>query len=265
MKIQLLSDLHNEFLRNGKSHPDHKWTGVIPETEADIIVLAGDIDTGTNGIEWAIKESERLAKEIIYVLGNHEFYGHEYHSLKDKIAKQCEGTSVHCLDYGTHIKKGVRFIGATLWTDYKADIRVPQDLAMFLVEKGLADHHKIKYRSGDTYRKFQPLDALAIHQTELTWLKKQIDNPFNGKTVVITHHGPHPICQHPAYPMSEISTAFHSDLSSLIEQSDIDLWAYGHTHANINEVLLNTRIISNQAGYPGENVHSFNASNILEI
>ena len=98
MKIQLLSDLHNEFLRNGKHSPDHKWTGVIPETEADIVVLAGDIDTGTNGIEWAIKESERLAKDIIYVLGNHEYYGHEYHRLKEKIAKHCEDTSVYCLD-----------------------------------------------------------------------------------------------------------------------------------------------------------------------
>jgi hypothetical protein len=60
MKIQLLSDLHNEFLRNARTDPKHKWTGLIPETQADIIVLAGDIDTGTNGIEWAIKESQRL-------------------------------------------------------------------------------------------------------------------------------------------------------------------------------------------------------------
>lgn len=87
MKIQLLSDLHNEFLRNGKTSPNHLWSGSIPETDADIIILAGDIDTGTNGAEWAISESERLEKNVIYVLGNHEFYGHEYHSMKDKISK----------------------------------------------------------------------------------------------------------------------------------------------------------------------------------
>ena len=52
MKIHLLSDLHNEFLRNGKTNPNHLWSGSIPETDADIIILAGDIDTGTNGAEW---------------------------------------------------------------------------------------------------------------------------------------------------------------------------------------------------------------------
>ena len=76
MKIQLLSDLHNEFLRSGKQHADKKWQGFIPDSDADIIILAGDIDTGTQGLEWAIAESERLAKDIIYVAGNHEFYGH---------------------------------------------------------------------------------------------------------------------------------------------------------------------------------------------
>ncbi len=68
MKIQLLSDLHNEFLRNGKSHPEHYWSGIIPKTDADIIILADDIDTATNGAAWVISESERLGKTILYVL-----------------------------------------------------------------------------------------------------------------------------------------------------------------------------------------------------
>ncbi|MCK4703906.1 MAG: metallophosphoesterase [Gammaproteobacteria bacterium] len=265
MKIQLLSDLHNEFLRNGKQNSDHKWTGSIPETEADIILLAGDIDTGTQGVEWAITESERLAKNIIYVPGNHEFYGHEYKSLKEKIAKKTADTSVHCLDYGVHVQEDVRFIGATLWTDYKADVSVPQDLAMYYVEKALADHKLIKYNSDNTYRKFKPQDALAIHKKELSWLEKEIAKPHKGKTVVVTHHGPHPICQHPEYPVSEISSAFHSDLSSLIENSDIDIWAFGHTHANLDSVVTSTRIISNQAGYPGENVNGFNAGMVIDV
>ncbi len=265
MKIQLLSDLHNEFLRNGKQNPDHKWAGTIPETDADVIVLAGDIDTGTEGVDWAIKESQRLGKNIVYVTGNHEFYRQEYNSLKAKIKKQATGTAVHYLDCNVYIQKKVRFIGATLWTDYKTNNRTPQELAMFFVTKRVADHKVIKYKVGDTYRNFQPLDALAIHKKELHWLKKQINTPYKGKTIVISHHGPHPICQHPAYPVSEISSAFHSDLSELIKHSNIDVWAFGHTHANVDKVIDNTRIISNQAGYPGENVSDFNASTIIEI
>jgi len=265
MKIQLLSDLHNEFLRNGRQDPNHKWAGTIPETDADIIILAGDIDTGTHGIDWAIGESQRLGKNIIYVAGNHEFYRQEYSSLKEKIKKQAEGTTVHYLDCKEYIQENVRFIGATLWTDYKADNKVPQDLAMFYVERGLADHKVIKYKVGEKYRNFQPLDALAIHKKELHWLEKQINTPYKGKTVVISHHGPHPVCQHPAYPVSEISAAFYSDLSELIKSSNIDIWAFGHTHANVDEIINDTRIISNQAGYPGENVSDFNASTIVKI
>ncbi|MCH7880844.1 MAG: metallophosphoesterase [Proteobacteria bacterium] len=265
MKIQLLSDLHNEFLRNGEKSPGHKWAGSIPDTNADIIILAGDIDTGTKGAEWAISESERLAKNIIYVLGNHEFYGNEYYSLKQKISKRCEGTGVYCLDPDVYIQEGVRFIGTTLWTDYKADISMPQDLIMYYVDKALADHKEIKYKSGNSYRRFKPLDALAIHIKELNWIERQLDSLHEGKTVVVTHHGPHPVCQHPVYPVDEMSTAFHSDLSSLIAKNDIDVWVYGHTHANLDKVIFDTRIISNQAGCPGENISNFNASFTFEL
>ena len=265
MKIQLLSDLHNEFMRHGKKFPDHQWSGVIPETNADIIILAGDIDTGIKGAEWAIAESGRLAKNIIYVLGNHEFYGHEYSSVKRKVSQLCKGTGVHCLDPDVYIQDGVRFIGATLWTDYKADISVPQDLAMFYVGKALTDHRVIKYKSGGSYRRFKPHDALAIHLKELNWLAKQLSHVYEGKTVIVTHHGPHPVCQHPAFPVSEMSGAFHSDLGTLIEKNDIDVWVYGHTHANLDKIIFDTRIISNQAGYPGENVSSFDAGFIIEL
>jgi predicted phosphodiesterase len=265
MKIQLLSDLHNEFLRNGKTDPNHRWSGLIPETDADIIILAGDIDTGTHGAEWAISESERLAKHIIYVLGNHEFYGHEYRGMQEKIARLCEGTGVRCLNPGVTIQGDVRFIGATLWTDYKAKVSVPQDLAMLYVDKALTDHRVIEYRSGDSYRRFKPYDALAIHLKELNWLEGQLNSHHQGKTVVVTHHGPHPVCQHPAFPLNEMSTAFHSDLGNLIAGNDIDVWVYGHTHANLDEVVFDTRIVSNQAGYLGENVKGFNDSFIIDL
>lgn len=265
MKIQILSDLHNEFLRNRKPLEKHGWKGSVPETDADIVILAGDIDTGTQGIEWAIEESERLSKPVVYVLGNHEFYHQEYGSLKNKIEQLCAGTNVHCLDCGRYIVEDVRFIGATLWTDYEADVNTPQNLAMLYVGKAMTDHHMIELLSGDSYGKFKPSDALAIHRAERRWIEEQLAKPFDGKTVVVTHHGPHPVCQQPQYPVSEISSAFYSDLSKLIDENDIELWIYGHTHANLDVVVSGTRIISNQAGYPGEHVTGFDAGFIVEI
>ena len=265
MKIQLLSDLHNEFLRNGKSNPSHKWSGTIPETDADLVILAGDIDTGTKGAEWAILESERLDKNILYVLGNHEFYGHEYWSVKKKTLKLCENTRVFVLDSDVFTMGNVRFIGTTLWTNYKADVRVPQDLAMFYIDKVLNDHRQIKITSNGSCGRFKPEHALAAHQKELQWLKTELEKPTDLKTVVITHHGPHAVCQHPGFPLNEMSTAFHSNLDDLIESSHIDTWVFGHTHANVDEVVLNTRIISNQAGYPGEKVDAFDACFTIEV
>ncbi len=265
MKIQILSDLHNEFLRSGKEAPSHHWSGTIPDTDAEVIILAGDIDTGTSGAEWAILESERLAKPILYVLGNHEFYGYEYWSIKEKVLRLCEGTQVFCLDSDVFTLGDVRFIGTTLWTNYKANIQVPQDLAMFNVDKLLTDHRRIKIKSGDSDVRFKPEHALAIHSKELRWLETQIAQSTDAKTVVITHHGPHAVCQHPDFPLNEMTPAFYSNLDDLIESSDVDSWVFGHTHANVDEMIFDTRIVSNQAGYPGENVSNFDACFTIEI
>lgn len=265
MKIHLLSDLHNEFLRSDRQVDGHLWNGSIPKTDADIIVLAGDIDLGTLGAEWAISESERLNKTILYVLGNHEFYRYEYFTVKEDIARLCTGTNVAYLDSDTFIVGDVRFLGTTLWTDYRADVRVPQDLAMLYIDNNLTDHRVVKFNSGEADDRFKPEHALALHEKELSWLMQQLEMGFDGKTVVVTHHGPHALCQHPAFPMSEMSGAFHSDLENLIEAHDIDIWAFGHTHANLDRMVYDTRIVSNQAGYPGENVSNFEAGFIIDL
>ncbi len=265
MKIQLLSDLHNEFLRNGRQDHHHKWSGQLPETDADVIILAGDIDTGIKGAEWALSESERLEKPIVYVPGNHEYYGQEYFSMVEALSRHCEGSAVHCLNPGVFIQDGLRIIGATLWTDYLAYSLLPKDLVMFYVERSLVDHRRISFLKQNEPRKFLPADALALHEQELAFIVNNLSQPFAGKTLVVTHHGPHPVCQHPDYAVSEMSSAFHSDLSAVLEQNDIDVWAFGHTHSNIDTVVVDTRIISNQAGYPGENVQGFDATYRIKL
>ena len=265
MKIQLLSDLHNEFLRNGKRREGHHWSGSIPDTDADVIVLAGDIDVGVLGAEWAVSESERLGKSILYLLGNHEFYRYEYYSVKEDIARICKDTLVQYLGPGVFVQDDVRILGTTLWTDYDAYDVVPREQSMRYIDNCLTDHRLVEIAGGSQVERFTPQHALDIHKRELGWLNDQLSQGFDGKTVVVTHHGPHHVCQHPAFPMSEMSGAFHSDLSGLIEGNDIAVWAFGHTHANVDEVVANTRIVSNQAGYPGEDVEGFDSSFVIEL
>jgi predicted phosphodiesterase len=72
MKIRVLSDLHLEFL---------DW--VPPKLHADIVVLAGDIHVGVRGIEWA-RRSFPL-NPVIYVPGNHEFYGRNMQDVSEEL------------------------------------------------------------------------------------------------------------------------------------------------------------------------------------
>lgn len=105
MKIQLLSDLHREM--------DPSFS--ITNTEADAIILAGDIDVGTKGIEWAISEALRLNKPVLYIAGNHEYYRHDYFYLQEQLRElAAECSLVHFLECDEIIIGDVRFLGATL-------------------------------------------------------------------------------------------------------------------------------------------------------
>jgi len=265
MNILILSDLHNEFLKNKPDGYHPNWSGSISITEADVVVLAGDIDIGTNGVEWAIKESKRLEKPIIYVAGNHEYYKNELNSIKEEIHHLTRNTEVSFLDPGVVEYEYVRFIGATLWTDYKVFPRATQSENMNAVGKALRDHIDISICENGTKRYFTPEDALALHEKDLEFIINELEKPFTGKTVVVTHHGPHVSCQHKDFNLAPISTGFHSDLSRIIDEYPIDVWIYGHTHSNMNEKVGNTQIISNQAGYPREYVKDFDSKFMIFI
>lgn len=261
--IQLFSDIHNELLRSPRFEGLEPFC--IPDTASDLVIIAGDYDTKTHGVLKLKEESSRLNKHILYVLGNHEFYGSEYHSLKTKLKALCEGSNVHILDCDEFDLNGeVRFLGCTLWTNYILE-GYSREEVRYCIERGLRDHQVIRIENRGNYSRFLTSDALKFHNKELTWLRKQLAKEYHGKTVVITHHAPHPVCQHPGFPVSELSAAFYSDLSDVIENNDVDLWVFGHTHANIDTVVSGTRLISNQLGYPEEDVSGFDYDLVITI
>src|SRR5690606_18931361 len=99
MRIHLLSDLHNEFELYEPA-----------SVNADVVVLAGDIDVGVKGIKWA---REAFDCPVLYVPGNHEFYnGHLVNTLRKMREASCE--RVRVLDRDAVTLGGVRFLGATM-------------------------------------------------------------------------------------------------------------------------------------------------------
>lgn len=250
MKIQLLSDLRNEFYRQEALPP-------IVESEAEVVVLAGDIDVGLSGLQWAVHEADRLGKTVLYVAGNHEFYHHDIGLLDEMRAFAADCAMVHFLENDEFIVGNVRFLGCTLWTDYKA--AGDPVLSMLEVKQHLNDHHIV--RNGD--RLFLPEDALRIHRKSKSWLAEKQSQPFEGKTIVITHHAPHMLCAHPSYPMNAIGTAFLSDLGGMVEKADV--WCFGHTHANLDVKVGKCRLVSNQKGYPMEEVKVFDPAFVISV
>lgn len=239
MQIQLASDLHLEFLQ--KDWPGERL--IAPMPAADVLVLAGDIANGPQALELFWDWPTARPTPIIYVAGNHEFYGHSIEPMREKMREGAAMSGIHFLENERIDIGGVRFLGATLWTDYRLSLNRTQRQLMKHAERGLNDHHQI--RTGR--HKFTAQDALDRHKYSRAWLATELAKPFAGKTVVVTHHGPHPLSVHPRYIGDPLNAAFVSDLSDLMP--GVDLWLHGHVHDSFDYQVGRCRVVANPAGY----------------
>ena len=234
MRIQLASDLHLEFLES--RCPSARL--VEPAPGADLLVLAGDIHNGVKGIEafanWPVP--------VVYLAGNHEFYDHDWESTRHDLRAACAGTRVTFLDNDAVEFDGVRILGCTLWTDFSLR-GTTQAQAMGEVERGLMDYHVIRTASS----LLRPQQTLADHKQSRAWLEGELAKPFDGRTVVATHHGPHPLSIHPRFVGNPLNPGFISDLTPLLR--DADLWLHGHTHDSFDYRIGRCRVVANPAGY----------------
>ncbi len=235
MKLQLASDLHLEFLQQ-------RWPGeriIAPAPGADLLVLAGDIANGEQAIalfaDWPVP--------VLYLAGNHEFYGESLHGLRAQLKEAAAGTRIHFLDNTRVDLGGVRFLGCTLWTDYRLDKNHLQSDLMGRCERYLNDHWCISTQEGA----FTAQHALQEHELARAWLARELAKPFAGPTVVITHHGPHSGSVHPRYEGNPVNAGFVSDLSGLMP--GVDLWLHGHVHDSFDYQVGKCRVVANPMGY----------------
>lgn len=237
MRIQIASDLHLEFLE--QRFPNE--IRLQPVKDADLLILAGDISNGS----MAIRHFKDWPVPVVYVIGNHELYTNVYEDVIDAIRRDCAGTSIHFLERDTLEFKGTRIVGCTLWTDYLLLGHHARPRVMEHARGALHDHSLIKTRLSQA---FLPVDALSDHEISRTWLEDTLAGPFDGSTVVVTHHAPHPGSVHPRYEGSNLNAAFTSDLTPLVDMADI--WVHGHMHNSSDYRVGRCRIVSNPRGYP---------------
>lgn len=234
MRIQFASDLHVEF----DSKPLRR-----NHLKADVLVLAGDIAGSPRQL---IRYLQFLQSPVpvFLVLGNHEFYGHPWEKGTDlyRIALEREMPNVCLLERESVVHHGVRFLGTTLWTDFFGGEQGP------VSEKRMLDFQRIRKSDGEPLRW---KEVLTESEMSRDWLRGELEKPFSGKTVVLTHHPPSLLSNDPSFLDSPVSGAFCNRLDELVEKARPDVWIHGHTHNTSDYRIGNTRILCNPYGYQG--------------
>lgn len=230
MKLHVLSDLHIEF---GDFEP--------PATDADVVILAGDIGVGMGGLRWV--ESRFQDRPVIYVPGNHEFYRHDL-ELIDELKEQAP-PHIHVLNNDMAEIGGVRFLGCVLWTDFAINGEGKKQAAVQYARAKMNDFQIIQQHG----QPFTPESSIALHQESRTWLGRRLAEPFEGRTVVVTHHMPSPRSIPSRFAGSPLTPAFVSDTEELIDAERLALWVHGHTHDPFDYELNGSRVLCNPRGY----------------
>ena len=242
MKLHILSDLHVEFAPFAP-----------PATAADVVILAGDIHQRIDGLAWA--RAAFAQQELIYVAGNHEFYGAHWDGYLAELRAAAARLGIHVLEDDELLIGGVRFLGTSLWTDFdyfgaarrREAMRACVDyLTDFRLISAPADSGQPGPSRGPGL--LTPHHVRERHLRSRAWLEERLDAPHAGPTVVVTHHLP---------GAGSVPERFREDLGNAGFASHLDhlmgraaLWVHGHTHDSFDYRIAGTRIVCNPRGYP---------------
>ena len=258
MKLQILSDLH---LESETFDPE-------PAAGAELLVLAGDIDTRWTALErfrgWPVP--------VLMVAGNHEFDGRDLGQAWEPLREACEASGIQMLQrqetvLTSPVGRRVRCLGATRWSDF--------DL---FGERG---RPKAERAAGYYLKKMgstldgRPLDTAALRaegQACRAWLEQALAlraaQPVQA-TVVITHFAPSLRSADPRYGRQPGTASFCNADDDLIPRAD--LWIHGHLHCR-HDYLVDrpgrapTRVVCQARGLAkkGETL-GFDPSRLFEV
>lgn len=231
MKVFAISDLHLEF------YDDYSdILKIIDFPFADILILAGDIgrvDTkeNTNILKDFLLYVGSLYKNVIYIAGNHEFYGFKYQEhLKviEKLRDISKEIGITFLEKEMITIQNINIYGCTLWS---------------LMDPDIAD------QINDVHQHFKDVDL--IHKCFLESFDWLYDQTFDSKStnIIVTHYPPSDKLQHKKYePYKYLNSAFYTNIIDDIDCKNITKWYCGHTHERMEYLFIET----NPVGYPFE-------------
>lgn len=258
MNIQLLSDLHLE------THPQFQASAA---PGADVLVLAGDIGSYQRG-SLLEEEDFGLARfsplpqaqggagwptPVLFVPGNHEYDALDFDVAHRRLQAACQRWGIHWLERASVVLGGVRFVGTTLWTDFDA-LALHQGITqttacLALRDKAFRAANYYLRKTGGT-RAGQPFLAPQVRAQALEcqqWLRRTLQTPFAGPTVVVTHFAPSLRSADPRYGLVPGTAGFCNGLDDLLALAQ--LWLHGHLHAPVDYTVQGCRVLANPLGY----------------
>src|ERR1043166_2026814 len=171
MRLHILADLHLEF-----------GPATIPVSDADVVVLAGDIHLGREGRRWA--RNQFPDQPVIYVLGNHEFYRHSLPDLTETLRRETSGSHLYLLENNAVELGGYTFLGCTLWTDFQ--LAAKAKIAMRTAEGIMSDYSIIEF--SPERRLLRARDTARLHGESVTWLREALAKCHPARRIVVKQH-----------------------------------------------------------------------------
>jgi predicted phosphodiesterase len=261
MKINVISDLHLDF-------EDLTLPG------GDVLIISGDACEARhlkkslyqpNGVTMLPHEKGRSRpdryyrffeeeckkyRETIYVMGNHEHYGFQYHKTYEHLQLNLPD-HVTLLENQTHDIDDVTFVGATLWTD----MNNMDPLTMYHMTSMMNDYRSITMFNEvkNVYHRLQPERTVEDFHKSRDYIRHVIENNPQRKYVIVTHHAPTKLSTHPRYQNETIMNGAYSSnlIDFILEHPQIRLWTHGHTHDPFDYMIGTTRVVCNPRGYAG--------------
>ena len=239
MRLQLLSDLHLET----------ETFDPAPAPRAELLVLAGDIDSRWTALErfrdWPVP--------VLFVAGNHEFDGRELGDAWPALRARCAELSITLLEREACVLadaqgRRVRFVATTRWSDFDLFGPARRERAM---RAGNYFVRIMRATRGGT-----PFDAPAVREEALAcrdWLAAELRQPQGDwdATVVVTHFAPSLRSGDPRYGAQPGTASFCNADDDLLPLAGT--WLHGHVHCQHDYQVPHaggaTRVVCNPRGH----------------
>lgn len=253
MRCHYMSDLHLEAQDIDFSMP-----------KGEVLLIAGDLcnakflegvrtdkysEVHRERVDRFLSKAKSNFKAVVLIAGNHEHYQFVFNDTVPTMRANLEGVTI--LDNESIDIDGVRFFGATLWSDFLGRSQVCMDNVRRRVgEFLLVKKRKVDNKGTAQLIKFQPEDALEEFDNSIQAITSIRDDGFDGPVIIITHHAPSPQGLNPHFERNDMDGAFVSDLSLFIEtMENVPFWVHGHTHIRKNYQIGNTQVLANCLGF----------------